>query len=278
MKLRREGAGRWTLEAGRAASRRIAVVLRDEHWLQFTGEFARNHVHGIAMMRCAWDALRINGRLDGGAKIVLSPGRDHLSIVREFWIDSRDVGEETKTASLAGRVQEAVIDIAEAREQATTSNRIVPPGRLSETESVDLVELCSNAGWPCNRRAEGRVAVGLDVPGDYVQAILSNGRRVSACIEMALRMELCEVSKTAIGTLLLLIGGRVRCVRGAIRADAENESLAIQGQLETGASAAELNQVLAAISVAARLSIREVPALARDDVAEKFLSMRGWSS
>jgi hypothetical protein len=48
--------------------------------------------------------------------------------------------------------------------------------------------------------------------------------------------------------------------------------------LEVNASPAGLNQLLAAMSVAARITVRELPALAAGEVAEKFLAIRGWSS
>ena len=91
------------------------------------------------------------------------------------------------------------------------------------------------------------MAVQLDVPGTYVQAIVRPGARVSATVEIPLGQELSPVSRQAMGTLLLQAGGCVRCVRGAIR----GESAALELRLGSPPTAGGLNQQLAALSVAA---------------------------
>jgi hypothetical protein len=224
MKVRSIAAGRWSLEAECMKGRRVDVALCEDNWLVFTEEIARGSIHGVAVQRCAWEVLRVNGELAGAAKIVLSPGRDRLSVVRELWVEPAELGDEAGGAAMADRVREAVDDLCEVHERARNGARAGKTWQRNESAEVDLVELSQMAGWPCNRRGDGRVTVQLDVPGAYALAMLRPGARASAIVEIPLPPGLSEASRQAVGMVLLHVGGLVRCVRGAICAGAPAEA------------------------------------------------------
>jgi hypothetical protein len=261
----------------------IAVTFWEVHWLQFTAQIPRGRIHGAAVQRCVWDLLKVNGSLAGAAKLNLAPGSDMVTVTRECWLDpeSFDTAEgEAREPAIASLVRVAIDDLAEAMAALHGKEYPGQPDARSAraTGEVDLAELCQLAGWPCNQRAENTIAVPLDVPGSYVQAILSQGSRVRATIEFPLEHQsLSSQSRQAIGLVLLQLSGHVRCVRAAVHAETERESAMLEAQLEPLPYAVGLNQLLAALSVAAQKVIRDLPALACAGTAETYLSIRGWS-
>jgi hypothetical protein len=275
--------GYWTLAGGRAGEPAVIVELAEDRWLQFTTTAPAGRFHGAAAPGCAWDLLIVNGNLAGAAKFVLPPGSDRVTALRELWLEGEacdNEADEAGTTVSAARVREAVDDLEEAMEnlRGDRSNRAGKAAPEGPAQEVDLPGLCHLAGWPWNGRAEGRIAVPLDVPGSYAQAILFPGCRVRATVELPLGQQgLSSLSRQAVGSVLLRLAGRVRWVRSAVHAGAEGQSAVLEAQLGPAPSAAALNHLLAALSVATRMTIRELPALACPEVAEKYLTIRGWS-
>ncbi len=276
-KVSRVRAGQWVVENRGGLKRRITVSLCDDLWLQFTSDVAQGRIHGEALPRCAWDLVKINATLDGSAKIALAPGRSGVTLIRELRLDQEESADETIDSSLAIPVREALHDIDEASDKIRGDGNPAAPVDQFVPDQIDLCELSQLAGWPCNRRAEGRVAVQLDIPGSYAQAILRPGPRIHAVVDLTSSESLSPRSRQAIGMLLLQVAGHVRWVRGAVHAGAAGETPVLEGKTGSRPSTAELNQLLAALSVAARMTFRELPALASEDVAEKYLSIRGCS-
>ncbi len=279
-----ERPGQWALEGVRKGTPPIVAVLTEDRWLQFTAPVAGGHMHGPAVPQCAWDLLQVNGSLAGAAKLAVPPGRDVVMATCEVWLGDALADNEADDAcgaAVAALVREAVDDVHEAIDRVRSNGRsgTKASGSGHDAQAVDLTELCQLAGWPCNHRAEGRLAVQLEVPGSYAQAILCPGSRIHASVELPLGQEnLSPASRQAIGTVLLLLAGQVRWIRAAADADPRRELVFLEAQMGTGASATALGHLLAALSTAARLIVRELPVLARQEIAEKYLSIRGWSS
>ena len=81
------------------------------------------------------------------------------------------------------------------------------------------------------------------------------------------------------GVLLLHASHFLRMVRAAARAAEAGTVYGWEVVLDPEAGAPELQHALAALSVACRLSAREVPALEQDDgLARRYLTLRGWYS
>jgi hypothetical protein len=251
-------------------------------WVELSAPIARGRIHGLAISRCAWDLARVNGAMRGAAKIGIRGRSGCAEIFREIWIDSEEMEE-----GLAGCVREGVADVEEARRRVRGGGEIVECTEEIGNEGDNLVEVIRMAGWACNQRSEWRVAVQLEVPGIFVQAMVTGGKRISAVVEVhgdsaggdTARLSspksggtgfMSGASREAIGVVLLCVSGRVRWVRGGVR-----EGKVV---LEGSAGAAEVGHLLSALSVVAQMSMRELGALRDEETAKRFLAMRGWSS
>lgn len=277
-KVRVVRPGLWTID--RPADIRLSITLFED-WLQLSAPVAGGHMHGPAVPRCAWDLLKTNAPLTGSAKIVIPPGGDAVMAVRELWLASESASEaDDADAMLRQMLREAIDDFDEAMGRLAGRGR--ERGRDAEPAALGenaLVEMCGLARWPCNRRAEGRVTVQLDVPGSYALAMLHPGPRIRVVLELPLQpRELSPLARQAIGTVMLQLAGHVRWVRASVLGDESAESAVLESQLGPAAAASDLGEVLSAMSVAAGMSIRELPALADETIAEKYLTIRGWSS
>ena len=284
LEARAERHGRWTLAAGPAGGAAINVMLSEDGWLQLGAPVAGGRIHGDAVQRCAWELLEMNGHFNGAAKLVLPPGESVVAGVRDLWLEELAVEEEMESSevTLAALIGKAVVDLQEALGRFHGHRGLRQTDADANSSSpgfeCDLEELCHLAGWPCNRRSEGKLSVHLEIPGAYALAILSVDGGVRALVELPIGTNLSSISRQAIGQLLLALGGQVRGVRSALRAKHQSVSAVLEAQLDGRPSAAALNHLLAALSVAARMSIRELPLLASHELAEKYLSIRGWSS
>jgi hypothetical protein len=252
-------------------------------WVELCAPVARGRIHGLAVPRCAWDLAGVNGALSGAAKIGIRGSGGCAEIFREIWIDSDGMEEGP-----AGYVREAVADVEEAQRRVRGGGEIVECAEETGNVGDNLAEMIREAGWACNQRAEGRVAVQLEVAGIFVQAMVTGAKRITAVVEVGLGDSaggdtarpsspksggtgfMSGASREAIGVVLLCVSGRVRWVRGGIR-----EGKVV---LEGSAGLAEVGHLLSALSVAAQMSMREVGALGDEETAKRFLAMRGWSS
>ncbi len=264
---------------GRGKERGVTAVV-GEKWVELCAQVARGRIHGLAISRCAWELARVNGALNGAAKIGVRGGDGCAEIFREIWIDSEE--------GLGQRVREGMGDIEEVQGRLRGGGENGLSAQEGASEGEDLGEIIRMAGWRCNLRSEGRVAVELEVPGIFVQAMVRGGKRIYAAVEVGRgdsaggetarlgspksggTVLLSGASREAIGVVLLQVSGRVRWVRGGVR-----EGKVV---LEGSAGSAEAGHLLSALSVAAGMSVREVGALGDEETAKRFLAMRGWSS
>jgi hypothetical protein len=238
-------------------------------WVELCAPVARGRIHGLAISRCAWDLAGVNGALSGAAKIGMRGSGGCAEIFREIWIDSEGMEE-----GLAGLVREGVADVEEAQRRVRGGGEIVECAEETGNEGDNLAEMIRLAGWACNQRAEGRVAVQLEVAGIFVQAMVRGGERIWAVVEVPGDSAGGDTggtaSREAMGVVLLCVSGRVRWVRGGVRGG--------KVVLEGCCGSAEVGHLLSALSVAAGMSVREVGALGDEETAKRFLAMRGWSS
>lgn len=270
--------GRWTLHGG-SGMPAIEAALNGEEWITLTAPLAGGHIHNVAVSRCACDLLKANAALQGSAKCALPPGQNVVVAMREVHLARESLAQEAEGTACAGaaKLQEALDDVAELVRHLRRPNR--DNAQAHEPEPArDLGELCELAGWTSHPRSGGAVTVPLDIPGGFAQALLHPGHTVIATVDLpAGAAPLATVAVQAISSFLLQLAGRVRMVRAQASAGEHKLHFALAGQLDRP-TPAELNHLLAAMSLAARMSIREVPALASAEIAEAYLRLRGWSS
>ena len=87
-----------------------------------------------------------------------------------------------------------------------------------------------------------------------------------------------QPSRQALGVLLLTACGLVRFARAAVEEKGGQALARFEVRFSTAPSALELTHALAALSVACRLCAQEAKALQDEEIAGKYLAIRGWFS
>jgi hypothetical protein len=236
----------------------------DDEWIALAADLPRGGA------RSPWHALLRNAELTGPAKLVLSPGGREIEIRAELPVDEGvDVGARLREAQAAMR--QAAGGPPSACDDASYES--------FEPEAIDLGAAAEEAGWPFVRRASGRIAVDLDVPDLFCQAIVEpRGTSCRARVVLAVVSSPSALVRSALAVLLLALTASVRMVRaGAIEREGET-AVFVEADIAAPASARELHHALAALAVACRMAGREATALADDGVAGLYLAARGWAA
>jgi len=139
-----------------------------------------------------------------------------------------------------------------------------------------LANLCRESGWAFVER-DGRLAVDIDVPGAFCQALVeARGYGVGVTVPVldagatTPRAAVCE---RALGTFLLRVCGIVRLARVAADIADGAASPRFEVVFETRPCGAELAHAFAALSVASRVAAREAAVLSSDEtVAGPYLA------
>ncbi len=144
-----------------------------------------------------------------------------------------------------------------------------------------LRERCLQAGWPASQRRDGSLSVVLGVPegscAGRFEALGPEAVRVRSDPCWPIADE--AVCRQAIDYLLLRASGAVRMSGAAGVADPSGRArgpYVWQVRWESLPEAAELSVGLTALSVACRLTIREVEALGDAGIAEQYLAFQQW--
>ncbi|MGA2439506.1 MAG: hypothetical protein ABSH08_00985 [Tepidisphaeraceae bacterium] len=253
------------------------TAILDDDWLQLRAPFAQDHLHGQAIPRCAWEVLLRNSLLPGAAKLVKAADRPAICATVELPLDIEATGDASDNA-LQAQLSLSIDDLRQAtRRHPIRDHRAAP--RSGASEVPDLPALCTAAGWPFNRRSEGRIAVQLEASDCYAQAILAwdDGLRASVNLHRA-EQSFSPSARQAIALMLLQLGGTVRAVRPAVDSESGHEIPVLQAYLSPNPSPRQLDQILGALSVAAGLCQREVVLLSDEQVSLRYLSVRGCSA
>lgn len=216
-----------------------------------------------------WDALVRNGSLNGLAKLVLT-GDGSLRLRAEIPI--------VEDADLTTRVRETCGGFETGRSlKAELSSPADSPA--GEAEPIDLKRLCSEAGWPLAERGGRRLAVELEVPGGFSQALLipeKQGVRISC--EVATLDAITEECRQAVGGFLLAACGLVRMARASVNANGTPPVARFEVVFATAPSPMEISSALESLSVGCSLCGEEIKTLQVPAIAERYLALRGWGA
>ena len=227
--------------------------------------------HGIESEALDWLLAR-NGTLPGLSKFALAETGPALCLAAEL-----PVGDEVGFAEwLRASVDGFTEGMAALGGEAASPIAEPPPVEAA----IDLAALCRETGWPHVVRPSGTIAIDLDVPHAFHQAVLQNhadhGLRVS--VDLGAVGNVSSISLQAIGTLLLAAAGVVRMARPVLERPGEKLSAEWQVSLGEAATAQQLRHALAALSVACRVCARELKLLEDESIANAYLRVRGWSA
>ena len=212
-----------------------------------------------------WQFLQWNAALGGGARFALHPRQPGLRVRAEVPLDEE--------VDLGGRVHEAYTGL-----KAAMRTMEYGPGDGSgvpgDAVRGDLSDLCRQTGWDFSEREPGRLAVDLDVPGAFQQAIVEAYRDRGVAVAVPLLDPAgaeppAQVCRQALGLLLLRVCGIVRMARAAAETRAGVTQARFEVVFGTSPCVAELTHAFAALSVACRLAAREAAVLWDDETVAR---------
>jgi hypothetical protein len=270
------GAGRFevVLQNG---TRLAATATVDDGWLVLEAplddELPDPHAAGAG--EDLWALLGAQAAL-GAARVVLCPGADgvRLGLRAEIALDDEvDLGRRVAEACTAlHRVGRRVADAG-----VRTAPEITDvPSEDVGTVDAGLAALVRATGWPVVERSGGRLAVELKAPGMFRQALVDVCPDGNLCASLPLATDdedaatpISSTCRAALGLFLLRAGSVLRLVRPSGDVGAARFEVAL-GEAPV---AAEVGHALAALSTAARLTLREAAVLRADaDIATAYLA------
>lgn len=240
------------------------------------------------------DVLSLAARINGPAKFGFDPltGRIHLQAEIPLVLED-DPMERIDLAFVS--FEQA---LAECDSPGSTSKS--EPKKVSLTLNVpavipDLAErcarwkqLCEEATWPLHERTSSKLAVSLDVPGSFCQALVeAHGPDTMRIRHEAGRLAVGEASRHALAAFLLAGARSVRMARAYL--EIESAGPEVSGAepvfgfgweivLRDPPAQFELERALSALSMACRSSTNELAVLTNDEVAKRYLAVQGMVS
>jgi hypothetical protein len=215
-----------------------------------------------------WDALVRNATLPGLAK---------LALAHDGSLQLRAELPMIEGIDLAARFRETCCGFeAEWTHKDDRSSQDVPPVKA---EPIDLKGLCSESGWPFTERGGRKLAVELEVPGGFSQALLipaEHGVRISC--EVACLDPITERCRQAVGGFLLAASGLVRMVRASVNTNGTPAAAQFEVVFGTAPSPLEISSALESLSVSCSLCGEEIKTLTVPAIAERYLALRGWDA
>jgi hypothetical protein len=256
-------AGRWHLSLSDSANGAVQARL-EEGWLTLRLSLPDHD-------RALWDALCLNGEMQGLGKIVVSQQARVLEAAADIALTGQSDG------ALEQRLAEALADIAIALRGAARPS-VSAGGDPAEGPAADVAALVRESGWPVTIRPSGAAAVRLDIRGEFCQALVEQDERTGG---VRLKAELGEVadltaaSRGATALLLLTTSAVTRLARAYVDRDAQGARVGFEVALSPPVTPTEVGHALAALSVASRMCRRELAVMRDDTVAREYLAVHG---
>ena len=280
--------GRWVCVFANGAEVCVGATVADD-WLLLDAPFEAHLaplIQGAAgadrgsYLRAA-DLLRRNATLAGGVKFAVLSQAPQTRLRAEVPLDEE--------VDVVRRVRQACAGLKAAAAGGASTAHTAPadcyPVSTVDTAGddgspFDLRCLCSATRWPFIERDASSVAVDLEVPAGFRQALVevTDGGGVVVSVDLATCAELASPPcQAAWGLLLLRACGVVRMARAAAHTrDGGAATPRFEVVFPDAPAAAELAHAFATLSVACRLVDREARVLAHDAaIATEYL--RQWN-
>lgn len=220
-----------------------------------------------------------NAELAGGAKFILADDPPLPCLAADILLD-----EDENESDLGARISEAChgfsqasVEFSDARsshEPRLEEAKVVRDQEQAPEPALDVVAVCKEVGWPVAERPGNHAAVELDVPGHFYQAFMQpKGREgLHLSVNVAHAPHLSDTSRHAISVLLLDACHLLRMARAVGGATGYRWEVS----LDRVTSARQVEYALGTLSMACRLSAREVAAFQQDEpLARRYLLLRG---
>jgi hypothetical protein len=279
--VRAAGQNRWKFELPGAVS--LAVTARrNKDWLWLRAPLARS------TKRLAPELLERllgqNRELAGGAKFTLADDPPRLYVSAEIPLDEEEADLGARLAEVCEAFRQAAQSFAAGQRSGDSNPESAPiAGGEAPSPALDRerLALCEATGWPLSRRAGDQVSIELDAPGLFCQALAEpkgeKGLRLG--VDLASVPPSGDAGRHALNVFLLHASHLVRMARATARTVGGATVYGWEVSLDRVAGAGEVQHALSALSVACRLSVREIQVFEQDEsMARSYLVLRGWCS
>ena len=255
---------------GISASRGSITPRYDDEWVMLVAPLGLQEAP-----LTPWDALLLNAKSAGQAKLVLPSGGGAIEIRAELPAsDEPRLADRVRRACREMQQLGAMAAGADAAGEAGTSSRQSSEEGLAP-EGSDLAAIAAEGGWNSIPRSNGRLAFDLETPGQFQQAVIGpHGGDLRALATLAVVRGLSARSRRASAELLLAVAGIVRLVRAGAVEDQDEATLFFEVSLCGAPTAGDVDEALSALAVGCRMAGREVKALADAEVARTYLAAR----
>ena len=218
--------------------------------------------------------LAAGDTLPGACKFVLLPAQCRVHLRAEIVCD--------EATDFSARVRETLDGFRAACDalhdfgscECAGAKRAIRPASSAQTAPDAMVQALEESGWKFSEREDGSVAVELETPGDFHQALLEpNGGGVRLTLDLSHAAGVTLAARQALSALLLIANGAVRLVRGFLEHRDGELVAGFRVGYDSAAGERELEHALSALSVAGRLCAREAKILHDEPTARLFLAV-----
>lgn len=223
-----------------------------------------------------WRLLQLNAGLVGLSKFALLPEKRTASICAEIPLHE-EIDLSARLRETCAGFKAALNALYNERSDEQGANGPSAQSNEDAQTSFDLRQLCEEAGWNFKERAEGKLAIDLDVRGEFYQALAEKqkGQGLLISVELARGHVSNEEHRQSMASLLLKASGIVRMARPAVEGVAGQTLSRFETSFAHVPCAAELNEALSALSIARALCGQEVGAIQDVFVANNYFQV--WS-
>jgi hypothetical protein len=228
-----------------------------------------------------WEALASTVRVEGVAKLSLTPGGCGIEIRADV-----AMGDDADPAPALAAAVDDMRSLAAALAGSSGAGTVAAAGESAidagpaSGARVDLRALVSETSWSFVERDPDRLAVDLAIPDRFQQAFITPSRsgRTLARATLAMGALPTAASRRALGVLMLTASTAIRLVRPGIVIEGADARLVVEAYLDPDPDAADLDAALGALATACRIAGREARALFDERVARIYLAARGWAA
>lgn len=275
----RYAPGRWRLTLLNGRPLGVEARLEDQ-WLSLEAPLVTCHAAHTASE--PWQWLEANNGLPAPAKLWLDGEqtrvRAELRAAGDEPLDCARLSEACRGIVAAARWAEGVSTPSDgARREPSTADAVTPPATLDLDELTDLMAELALRHWQAKERAPNRFSIELgcgaasgSVPAS-AELELGVGGAVTLAVAVAGAEQRDVTTRTALALYLLDCGRSLRLARAAGEA---NGAAHFQAGFESTPTAAELDDALGALAVAAQLCAPTVAALANERTSRWYLAAR----
>jgi len=268
------GPACWTLTVGDHTPE-IRTQLKNK-WLEFEAVLEVASPPAKVTAEQMTDLLIHNRDLKGGVKFALDPESRHVRLIAEIPWNADVDSEEAIAAVFAGLCQGR--DRAHSAEQTEQLTSVSADAAAVTGLGERVAKACQEGGWETVVRGDGRIVVQLDVPDAFCQAVFAVDPKVAFAVDLGLAPA-HPTSRSAVAVLLLQACSLVRLARAIAKPVGDTVTFAWEVSLNDTRELCDLEPGLVALSMACRLTLRELSALQdeRDErIAAEYLRLRGW--